>query len=324
MLESLGSLPPCVFPESVPQRRPPKTPGATHGFLKIKIAKVRTIREAFIFEKAGVRLILAFEDGTVQRFSVKIERREVESVYLAPLRLRMSYDARCVLDMRTVFALDWKMDKIHCIGFEQIKSYLVETTSVGFVIPGLSHGQLLIGTDTGQICGWAQPGSCLEQLFSVNAERIHAADFDRHYGIFVCTTADRFLRFINRDRWRQVRCCDLGCIGQKLLVTDGWCFVVVWSRGRIWVFTLNGFLVKTVAVDFDVHVWSHWTDTSGFDFVCLTDPIGNLFVFEAFYPEHARQIASLNATILRVEYSHSHGSIVAVGCLPIVYIIPLR
>lgn len=92
----------------------------------------------------------------------------------------------------------------------------------------------------------------------------------------------------------------------------------------MWVFTLNGFLIKTVTIRFDVHVWSHWKDPAGFDFICLTDHIGNIFVFEAFYPEHARQIASLNSTILRLEYSHAHNSIVAVGSLPFVFVIPLR
>ena len=51
--------------------------------------------------------------------------------------------------------------------------------------------------------------------------------------------------------------------------------------------------------------------------------VGNIYTFEAFYPEKVRQVASLNETIIGVGYSKTTNAIVAVGSEPHVHVIPI-
>jgi hypothetical protein len=248
MLENLGSLPPQIFKDHVPPRGPFTNAGSITKLLQIALPKTHNIQNAFVFEKEEIQLILLFDGGTVQRFSIKMDRLEVESVYLAPLKLALSQGSIYVFDTRMVFALDWKRDRIHSIGYEQFKTFSVETNSVDFAIPGEFVGQVLIGSETGQIQKW--PKQPNEPVFSVSSDRITAAAFNRNYGVFICATADGFLRFF--QRWELTRAVPLKCVADRVMTTDGWNFVLINAQNTLMLFTLNGFLIKSSQIEFEI------------------------------------------------------------------------
>jgi hypothetical protein len=188
---------------------------------------------------------------------------------------------------------------------------------------GQLKDQIFIATRTGVVHSWKSPNPGLTRVFSVSADTIAACTFNVQMGVFICATSDGILRFFSSQKWNLLRTVPVNGIPEKVMTTGGWGFVIVYAVKSLMLFTLNAFLIKSVEIEFAVSEWSHWTDRHGFDYVCLSDPFGNIFQFEAFYPEKAVQIASLNARIISVGYSSVANAVVAVAASPVVFIIPL-
>jgi hypothetical protein len=214
--------------------------------------------------------------------------------------------------------------KIHTIGFEQWKSFSVKMPPIDFAFPGLTDGRVIAGNRIGQFMEWEAPNPSQEAIFSVISESVTASAFDENYGVLVCATADQFLTFFSYRKRERMRCIQVDSLAERLLITGGWGFVMVYLPRLLMLFTLNGFLIKKSAVDFEISFWTTWKDASGFDHVGVVDSVGNVFLFEAFYPEEVKQIASLQEKIVRIEYSYVAKAIVAVASSPHMYLIPVK
>jgi hypothetical protein len=93
-----------------------------------------------------------------------------------------------------------------------------------------------------------------------------------------------------------------------LEMTPGWGFLLAVSQQRIFLFTVNGELVKVVAATTEIRnlfVHESVSGTDGFSFVNDKNEIG---VFEAFYPENAEIIGKVpaNLNVVRICRSPLH------------------
>ncbi|OHT12244.1 hypothetical protein TRFO_18051 [Tritrichomonas foetus] len=328
MLENLGSIPPQIFQTHVKRKMITKKKCLIHEIIKISIpqSKKKLSRNAFIFEKnKTTRLIICFEDGTIQRFSINLFKNEVEPVYLAPLRLNIPADAKFIVQHESVFIFDEKSERIHCINFEQIKTVNIKMSTVDFAVGCSIFGNLVTVTKSGAIKLWKFP-KCDDSisLFSMSIESISAVDINPTYNIFICCTNDGFMRTYSVHKKKLLNSVNINCIVEKVLTTNSWNFIILYSPGYLHLFTINGFLIKKVQIDFEVSQWSTFVDQDGFDHICCADPIGYIYTFEAYYIENINQIASCNERIISVIFHEETHSIVAHASSSTTYFIPYR
>jgi hypothetical protein len=72
-------------------------------------------------------------------------------------------------------------------------------------------------------------------------------------------------------------------IPKDVLITEGWGFVLVTTAGKMYLFNVNGQLIRNVELSMNVTAWCTWKTVRGFDFVAVADDKGRIFVAEAFY-----------------------------------------
>ena len=325
MLQNLGSVPPKVFDSQIPKRIPINSSCQFKKMICIKIPKVRMSRKAFIFEKNGLaRLIICFDDGNIQRFSINIDKKAVEPVYLAPLKLKIPSDAKYVMARETVFVFDEKTERVHCVNFEQLKTVNTKMMSFDFAQGGTNFGEIITSTKSGTVKFWRFPYFVPTNLFSISVESISAVSVCQPYGTFICATNDGYIRTFSIEKRRLINEVNLGFIAEKIISTDGWGFILLYSPGYLHLFTINGFLIKKQSINFEVYQWSTFKDQYGFDYICCADPIGHIYVFEAYYLNKIEQIAACHERIISVQYLYRIRAIVAHASSSTVYFIPYK
>jgi hypothetical protein len=92
-------------------------------------------------------------------------------------------------------------------------------------------------------------------MFSVSSDRITAAAFNPNYRVFIWATADGFLKFF--QPWELTRAIGLGCVANHGMTKDDWNFVLVNAQNRLMLFSLNGFLIESAAIEFERYAASH-------------------------------------------------------------------
>jgi hypothetical protein len=103
-------------------------------------------------------------------------------------------------------------------------------------------------------------------------------------------------------------------------ITNGWGFVATYARrveqGKvehfIFVFNVNGELLRRQPIDFQVTTWSCWTNAKGFDYMVMSDENGKLFVFEVFFCEIGEGIFRCRSPVQWLTYALDIGCVVAV------------
>jgi ribulose 1,5-bisphosphate carboxylase large subunit-like protein len=93
-------------------------------------------------------------------------------------------------------------------------------------------------------------------------------------------------------------------------VTSGWGFVLVHSRKIdkglssffVSVYTVNGEFIRKRQIGFQIQVWTHWTCSSGFDYVVAASETGQVYVFEAFFLDIENQFAQVRSRIVSMQY----------------------
>jgi hypothetical protein len=115
---------------------------------------------------------------------------------------------------------------------------------------------------------------------------------------------------------------------EKVLVTHAWGFIVVYAidAGRYWLFvwTLNGKLVKQLEVRFPVGAWGCWRSTQAFDFIGLASPDGDVHVAEVCYIESLECVFRTGDAIVTIDYVDDLDGIVVVTRSSKVFILPFR
>lgn len=335
ILKNLGSIPPQVFNEKISKRKKidksillhslsDNTGVIIHEMVKIKIekAKNKMSRQAFIFQKDHIiRLIVCFDDGTIQRFFANLDKKEIKPVYLEPLKLRIPTEAKYVVQNDTVFIFNIKSDKIHCVNFEQIKTTNVKTMMIDFAAGLGMFGQFVTATKSGDITLWKYPHFKPNLLFSLSIESISAIEINRQYGIMVCCTNDGYMRTYSVAKKEILNIVHIGCIAEKILVTTNMGFIIIYSPGYLYLFTINCFLIKKCPIEFEISQWCTFRDNIGFDYVCCADPIGYIYSFEAYSLEKIFQIAACHERIISVFYGDEVHAIVAHAATSKVYFI---
>ena len=110
---------------------------------------------------------------------------------------------------------------------------------------------------------------------------------------------------------------------EKILITPGWGFIVAASIQDVYLFNVNGFLIRKIAKSYNIVKWCTWTDDKGFDFLAVIKDDGSLVVSEAFYLSFSEPIQIIRGPPIVMKYCQDMNSILIVTKNKKFYSIPV-
>jgi hypothetical protein len=114
-----------------------------------------------------------------------------------------------------------------------------------------------------------------------------------------------------------------GEIPVRILITEGWGFVLVDTKKNIYLFNVNGLKIRVVQPQMEVVAWSTWKDVRGFDFLAVADEKGRVFVSEAFYLSFGEPTTLCRGLVIELAYVNEYIGLSAVTEDGRIYLIPL-
>ena len=140
-----------------------------------------------------------------------------------------------------------------------------------------------------------------------------------HFDLVVSGTLDCSLFFFSPTHKDVMRIIDLhNKIPEKVLITDGWGFVVVYElnleKGNefqcIEVYNVNGDLIISKPLQFQLQQWTTWKSVDGFDYLLMMSKGGIVFTCEVFYLDIIKAIKDrVELKVLSMSYSYELGII---------------
>jgi len=149
----------------------------------------------------------------------------------------------------------------------------------------------------------------------------------------VIGTRDESLIFCSISNGRIIKTINLnGRRPLKILITPSWGFIIVYqthlSQGilhhELATYSINGEFIRSSPIDRGVSSWYTFKNTSGFDYVLMTDDLSYFFIFEAFYLDVGRRFFSISAQITDTLYDTEESVVVALTKCGKVIVIPFQ
>jgi hypothetical protein len=144
---------------------------------------------------------------------------------------------------------------------------------------------------------------------------------NHHFFVALIGTRDGALILNSLNKGGTVKVIDLeGASPRLVTVTNGWGFIVVYAKDLdsgddedfLYVFSVNGELLRKKEIDFEIKAWTTWTSLDGFDFMAVVDENGKLFAFEVFYCEFGEMLFRFKSPVVGLSYARDLSSIVSV------------
>jgi hypothetical protein len=164
------------------------------------------------------------------------------------------------------------------------------------------------------------------------SEAICSVFYERPSGLAVCTEFDLLavvtiegsvLVYSLSDGVFRVRCQVGGQLPERVLVTEGWGFIAIATAERIWLMTMNGDLVRSIALPGAIYAWCTWRNAKGFDFIAVADEKGCIFVCEAFYLDFGEPVAFCKGAVADLAWLRDVEAIAVIRNDGAYFVIPL-
>lgn len=89
---------------------------------------------------------------------------------------------------------------------------------------------------------------------------------------------------------------------ENIIITPGWGFIVVSTIQDIYLFNINGFLIRKVQKTFNIIQWCTWMDEKGFDYVGIVKDDGSVVFCEAFFLNFSEPIQIIRELPVTMKY----------------------
>jgi hypothetical protein len=113
-------------------------------------------------------------------------------------------------------------------------------------------------------------------------------------------------------------------IPRDVLITYGWGFVLVNTAKRMYLFNVNGHLIRDVELSMNVTAWCTWKNVRGFDFVAVADDKGRIFATEAFYLDFRESLYFCRGVVLDMTFVGNDVGLAVVTKEGKCFLIPVR
>jgi hypothetical protein len=96
---------------------------------------------------------------------------------------------------------------------------------------------------------------------------------------------------------------EVGDPPKRIIVTEGWGFVFVEAANALWLFSVNGRLLKKVEIEWELKCAVTWKCEKECDFVAIADRGGTVRIFEAFFMNVDELIWEGKGRVVAMAYS---------------------
>jgi hypothetical protein len=136
---------------------------------------------------------------------------------------------------------------------------------------------------------------------AVNRRFAAVAAGTRDGRVCICSLADGAFRFS----------CDVEEAPARIAITDGWGFIVVHSGRRIFLFNVNGRLIRSVECPFAVRCFATWRLVDSSDFCAIADG-SQVRIFETFYLRLDECVCPVKAAVVAMSYLQQQRSLAVI------------
>jgi hypothetical protein len=186
----------------------------------------------------------------------------------------------------------------------QKKSVLTEPLSMSGVEHIAVHGQTIVLLNRGgQVFASQSPSFQSWRLVtSVTSDYCCALAVNDPFATMAIGTRDGHV-VLSSSIDGLIRCaCDVGGPPRKILITNGWGFVFVETAGALWLFTINGALLRRVPMDFTISAIETWACERGCDFIAIAAEGRQIRIFEAFFLQIDQFVFTAGENVLAMKY----------------------
>ncbi|OHT12267.1 hypothetical protein TRFO_17943 [Tritrichomonas foetus] len=160
----------------------------------------------------------------------------------------------------------------------------------------------------------------IKYFFPTFRDEVCCCAVNSHFDLVVSGTHDSSLFFCSPTHKIVTKIIDLnGRIPRKILITDGWGFVVVYESDMekgtecqcIEVYTVNGDFITSRQLSYSIQQWTCWQTNDGFDYLLMISKNGLIFTCEAYYLDIHKAVSDrILLKPLSLSYSYQFGTIV--------------
>jgi WD40 repeat protein len=183
--------------------------------------------------------------------------------------------------------------------------HVIDITRKGVSFPLLGHvgtvnciasdGRNIVsgGSDTIVECWWLDDPLIAPHRIPSFGGEISCVAVSREFNIHVSGNIDGAIFIVATRTGAVTRVISLGNngIAKRILITKEWGFIVAYVTEMVdgklahllFVWSINGELIRRVPITCAVVAWVTWSSLDGFDFVLMADEMNRLFEFEVFW-----------------------------------------
>lgn len=150
---------------------------------------------------------------------------------------------------------------------------------------------------------------------------IKCCAISNNFHTLVCGTRDCSLMLCSLSSGAISKVIDLdGKRPISILITPSWGFIVVYLtdlvdgklKHSISLYSINGDLIRTKAIEYSVQAWCSYSSLDGFDHIIMADGANAFYNFEAFYLNVDQRMYGSNCKIISTSYLSEEDTVVAV------------
>jgi hypothetical protein len=193
-------------------------------------------------------------------------------------------------------AIERKSCTAHFIQEKNYRSKQLNMASVKYAAS--DRESVLISSSNGQIVGVNMRPVC-----SINVDYVSALALDKKIGIVVVGTQNGSVIVSMLGNGSFVWSGDVKSTPIRIIITKNWGFVFVETSSSLWLFSVNGRLLKKVDVEFRIEHLITWKCERGFDYIAFAENSSAIHMFEAYLMNIDNVVLPVPSKVLAMKYS---------------------
>jgi hypothetical protein len=141
--------------------------------------------------------------------------------------------------------------------------------------------------------------------------------------IVVGTNDGKVIMYSTTGTECSVRCfCEVNAAPKRIVITEGWGFILVEAGNYLYLFGINGKLIRKVEFGFVTTEIVTFRCELGYDFVVIATEKGQIRLFEAFYMKVDEVIFMVKSRVVAMSYVMSSRALAVITCDGEVFFVP--
>jgi hypothetical protein len=213
-----------------------------------------------------------------------------------------------------------KPDDLICAGFDRGFAAIDTKRSLSFIVKSrgivdkqLDHNgirflaggpkSLTFANANGHVYNWdiAKTGN-KTWICCIGNDYITCMDTNREFSIVAVGTRDGKVLVHSIQGGSFIFSHDISKVPERIVITHGWGFVLVEADKTLFLFSINGRLIRKTEIDFSIAHVVTWKCERGCDFFAIADTKGCIRICEAFYLNLDNVIFTAKSSVVLMSY----------------------